>query len=77
MLNNSVCTKQLSVVCVKHFFNWSHDAIIVGVSLQFSSNSLGKISEFIVFIFSEKNVLHVMLLECFCFKNYKCSNASE
>jgi len=52
--------KQLFIACVKHFFNRSYDAVIADNILHvclfafFASNSLGKISEFIVFIFSEK-----------------------
>jgi len=52
--------KQFFIACVKHFFNRSYDAVIADNILHvclfafFASNSLGKISEFIVFIFSEK-----------------------
>ena len=38
--------------------------------LHFISNSLNKISEFIVFNYSQ-TVLRVMVFECFCSKNQK------
>jgi len=78
--------KQLFIACVKHFFNRSYDAVIADNILHvclfafFASNSLGKISEFIVFIFSEKfcfrlrRVYRMFLLrytfECFIYMLY-------
>jgi len=42
MLNNIVYTKQLYAVCVKHFFNQTHDAVIADTmhALQMHANDI-------------------------------------
>jgi len=56
--NNIVCTKTSFCLCVKHFFNRSHDvvnAILQTLSyLPFVSNLVKKINGFILFDFSDK-----------------------